>query len=158
MCMLTAEENDDLLFSEICMEPQSQNFRIPHWWYTAIIMYNCTDPKHHANTVQTSVVIYFLYHSDEWWRDIWPLPSVHLCRPERVGCHQPCWLALWKTTINNVTALINTYYLDQHACWWEPWPSPGYHGNTQGREECLQPHSLQLRIQANCGLYNYIES
>ena len=77
-------------------------------------------------------------------------PSVHLCKPERVGCHLPCWLALWKTTINNVTALINTYSLDQHACWWEPWPSPGYHGNTQGREECLQPHSLQLWIQANC--------
>ncbi len=26
------------------------------------------------------------------------------------------WLCMWKTTINNVTALINTYYLDQHAC------------------------------------------
>ncbi len=155
------------------------------------------------------IIICLLYHSDEWWRDTLPLPSVHLCRPERVGCHQPCWLylymyectewcsnwctiimyndnlllgsqwcwftryltvskwplaqaresgchqpcwlALWKTTINNVTAPINTYYLDQHACWWEPWPSPGHHGNTQGREECLQPHSLQLWIQVNCG-------
>ncbi len=38
--------------------------------------------------------IYLLYHSDEWWRDTWPLSCVHLCRPERVGCHQPCWLAL----------------------------------------------------------------
>ncbi len=38
---------------------------------------------------------YFLYHSDEWWRDTWPLSSVHFCRPERVGCHQPCWLYLY---------------------------------------------------------------
>ena len=66
-----------------------------------------------------------------------------------MGCHQPCWLALWKTTINNVTALINTYSLDQHACWWEPWPSPGYHGNTQGREECLQLHSRELHVDTS---------
>ncbi len=52
----------------------------------------------------------------------------------------------------------NTYYLDQHACWWGPWPSPGYHGNTQGREECLQPYSLQLWIQANYVSLQYTHS
>ncbi len=48
-----------------------------------------------GHSLTTTNKLYFLYHSDEWWRDTWPLSSVHVCRPERVGCHQPCWLYLY---------------------------------------------------------------
>ncbi len=102
--------------------------------------------------------IYFLYHIDEWWRDTWPNPSVHLCRPERVGCHQPCWLALWNDYINNITCtdkhlLFGSTRLLMRALTISR--SPREHS----RERGVSPASFTATvtwIQANCGHYTKI--
>ena len=57
---------------------------------------DCINTKYmQCNKTNKLNEIYLLCHSDEWWRGIWPLPSVYLCMPERVRYHQPCLLHLY---------------------------------------------------------------
>ncbi len=99
------------------------------------------------------IIICLLYHSDEWWRDTLPLPSVHLCRPERVGCHQPCWLYLymyectewcsnWCTIIMYQCLLLGSQW-----CWFTRYLTVSKWPLAQARESGVSPALLTGSVE-----------